>query len=321
MAKSKKQIGFERNKKKEIIKEKTYEVQENKTINDLKNAVAQLQYPLVINLIPTKRSIKNEQLSFGCLMRKQDIKEDIGNFNKNIIGINISQNERVMLNTLIILISNSNFQLDIKNKNVDLSQVTFRFSKNIIRNLSGVLDIKSLIKGLGKVYIFKNNNKGGNYVVDRLFFCVEEGNYYKFRFSKYLAYDFSHKSDKGYAKRRGFYNKKRNTIYETLFLELLFVKTAVFKDKKALAIFEVKTKTLLENINLYNLVHENKKRAIALLNSFFKASFEFGVFIGEMPKFDVKTLNRDSKDKISLKINPEFDWIACDWNKWNVEKI
>ena len=104
-------------------------------------------------------------------------------------------------------------------------------------------------------------------------------------------------------------------------MELLFVKTAVFKDKKPPAIFEIKTKTLLENINLYNLVHEHKKIAVALLNSFFKASFEFGVFIGEMPIFDIKTLNRNSKDKISIEINPKFEWTNCDWNKWNVEKI
>lgn len=85
--------------------------------------------------------------------------------------------------------------------------------------------------------------------------------------------------------------------------------------------FDIKIKTLLENINLYNLMHENKKRAISLLNSYFKAACEFGIFISEQPTFNIKTFNRDSKDKITLTVNPAFDWTNCDWDKWNVDKI
>ena len=320
MAKVKNNFKNTKSSKKKGIKEITFELQSGKSVDYLKEAIAQLQYPLVINLMPVKQKINNSSLTFGTLALNKDKKQDISTFNKGIVGLNYSQNERIVLNVLAILISNSTFQL-YTNKNVDLTKTYFRFSKKIIRELSGITDVKPIITKLTEPRVFKNNNRGGKYYIDRLFHCKTNGNYYEFRFSKYLAYDFTHKSDKGYAKRRGFYNKKRNTIYETLFLELVFVKTAVFKDKKPPAIFEIKTKTLLENINLYNLVHEHKKRAVALLNSFFKASFEFGVFIGEMPRFDVKTLNRDSKDKISLKINPEFEWTNCDWNKWNVEKI
>lgn len=321
MTKSKKQKGFVNKLQKEKCTNKVYELQNGKEIDCLLKSVAQLQYSLVINSIPIERDIKNESLSFGNLLCQKDREKDISEFNNGIVGIKVSQNERIMLNVLATLISNSNFQLDIKNKDVDLSKVSFRFSKNIIRKLSGILDTKTVLRNLGRIFIFKTNNRGGNYVVDRLFLCIDKGDCYEFKFAKYLAYDYGNKSDKGYAKRRGFYSKKRHTIYETLFLELLFGKTAVFKDKKAPSEFEIKTKTLLENINLYNLMHENKKRAVALLNEFFKAAFEFGVFIGEAPVFKTKTLNRDDKTKITLTINPDFDWTNCDWNKWNIKKI
>ena len=173
---------------------------------------------------------------------------------------------------------------------------------------------------LSRPFIFKTNNRGGAYIVDRLFNCKVDGNFYSFRFSRYLAYDYKHPSEKGYAKRRGFYNKKRHTIYETLFLELLFSKTAVFKGKKAPKTFEVQIKTLLNAIKLYNMMHEHKLRAVALLNEFIKASFEFGVFVGDPYVFDATTFDRNSKNKLSFTINPDFDWTNCDWDKWNIKK-
>ena len=68
------------------------------------------------------------------------------------------------------------------------------------------------------------------------------------------------------------------------------------------------------------MVHEHKKRVVDYLNDFFKAAFEFGVFIGKPPTFEVKTLDRDDLSKITLTINPDFDWTECDWNKWNTKK-
>ena len=52
-----------------------------------------------------------------------------------------------------------------------------------------------------------------------------------------------------------------------------------------------------------------------------RAAFEFGVFIGEQPVFEAKTLNRDDLSKITLTINPDFDWTKCDWDEWNTKKI
>ena len=320
MAKSKKQKAFVKKITQEKCTNNVYELQNGKTIDALVKSVAQVQYSLAINLIPVKRNVCNESLTWGDMLRKKDRESNIGKFNEGIVGINASKNERIMLNTLVTLISNSNFQLDIKNKQVDLSKVKFRFSKNIIRKLSGIHDIKAVIAKLGRIFVFKTNYRGGKYVVDRLFLSVDKDNYFEFRFSKYLAYDYQNKSVKGYAKRRGFYSKKRHTIYETLFLELLFTKTAKFKDKQAPTEFSIKIKTLLQSINLYDMVHEHKKRVVDYLNDFFKAAFEFGVFIGKPPTFEVKTLDRDDLSKITLTINPDFDWTECDWNKWNTKK-
>jgi hypothetical protein len=68
-------------------------------------------------------------------------------------------------------------------------------------------------------------------------------------------------------------------------------------------------------------MHENKKRAVSLLNDLFKAAYQFGVFVDKPPVFLGKTLNRDDKSKIILAINSDFDWTKCDWNKWNTKKI
>lgn len=320
MAKSKKQKAFVKKITQEKCTNNVYELQNGKTIDDLIKSVAQVQYSLAINLIPVKRNVCNESLILGDMLRKKDRENNISDFNKGIVGINASHNELIMLNTLLTLISNSNFQLDIKNKQVDLSKVKFRFSKNIIRKLSGIHDIKTVIAKLGRIFVFKTNNRGGKYVLDRLFLSVDKDNYFEFRFSKYLAYDYQNKSVKGYAKRRGFYNKKRHTIYETLFLELLFTKTAKFKDKQAPAEFSIKIKTLLQSIKLYDMVHEHRKRVVDYLKDFFRAAFELGVFIGEQPKFETKTLNRDDLSKITLTINPDFDWTKCDWDEWNTKK-
>ena len=68
------------------------------------------------------------------------------------------------------------------------------------------------------------------------------------------------------------------------------------------------------------MVHEHRKRVVEYLKDFFRAAFEFGVFIGELPVFEAKTLNRDDLSKITLAINPDFDWTNCDWDKWNIKK-
>ena len=323
VAKTKKQQEFIKNKQKETVVEKVYEIQNGKSINDLRNSIAQFQYPLVINLIPIERQISEDSLNFGSLVLTRDREKSLSEFNKGIVGISISQNERILLNVLATLVSNSNFQIDVANKQVDLSKVWFRFPKKIIRELSGITDIKTLIRKLSEPLILKTNNRGGEYIVDRLFQCYsdkENKSCYKFRFSKYLAYDYQNKSVKGYAKRRGFYNKKRHSKYETLFLELLFTKTAKFKDKQAPTEFSIKIKTLLQSIKLYDMVHEHRKRVVDYLKDFFKAAFEFGVFIGKPPVFEAKTLNRDDLSKITLTINPDFDWTKCDWDKWNIKK-
>ena len=109
MAKSKKQKGFIRSKEKETIKEKVYELQNGKSIDDLKNSIAQMPYALVINLIPQARTISKEALTFGNLMLKRDKEKNISEFNTGIIGLNITNNERIMLNILATLISNSTF--------------------------------------------------------------------------------------------------------------------------------------------------------------------------------------------------------------------
>ena len=324
VAKTKKQQEFIKNKQKETVVEKVYEIQNGKSINDLRNSVAQFQYPLVINLIPIERQISNDSLNFGSLVLPRDREKSLSEFNKGIVGISISQNERILLNVLATLVSNSNFQIDLANKQVDLSKVWFRFPKKIIRELSGITDIKPIIRKLCEPLILKTNNRGGKYIVDRLFQCYtdkENKSCYKFRFSKYLAYDYQNKSVKGYAKRRGFYNKKRHSKYETLFLDQLFTKTAKFKDKQAPTEFSIKIKTLLQSIKLYDMVHEHKKRAVEYLKDFFRAAFELGVFIGEQPVFEVKTLDRDDQSKITLTINPDLDWTKCAWDKWNTRQI
>lgn len=332
MAKTNKQKdAYIKSKQKTVVHNKTYEIQIGKTVDVLKNAVAQLQYPLVINLIPTKCTVNKEQIAFGNLIRNAEQETVIDKFYKGIIGLDLTKNERIILNVLAILISNSNFQVDIKKNDVDLRTATFKFPAKLIRDLSGINNIDPLIKGLSRPFVFKTNNKGGHYVIDRLFRPVKEDSdsktpnkkrrdYYTLRFSRYLAYDYQNKSDKGYTKRRGFYNKKRHSKYETLFLELLFTKTAKFKDKQAPTKFEIKIKTLLQSIKLYDMVHEHKKRVVYYLKDFFRAAFELGVFIGEKPVFEVKTLNRDDLSKITLTINPDFDWTNCDWNKWNTKK-
>lgn len=321
MVKNAKQKAFKKKVKKEIVTNKVYELQYGKTIHNLRNSITQLQYPLIINLIPVERKLSNDFLSFGSLVLNKDKKACVKSFNNGVVGLKLSQNQYIMLNVLAILISNSNFQIDIKNKDVDLTKVKFSFTKKVIRELSGITDVKSVIGALSRLFVFKTNNRGGEYVVDRLFHCKEEKNSIIFRFSKFMAYDYLHKSDNGYAKRRGFYDIKRKSIYETLFLELLFAKTAVFKNNKLPEVYEIKLKTLLHNINLYNLAHENKKRAVALLNDFIKASFNFGVFVGQPPEFEVKDFDRNSKAKLTITINPDFDWTNCDWDKWNTKKI
>lgn len=334
MAKTKKQKdGYIKSKQTPVMHKKIYELQIGKTVDVLKNAVTQLQYPLVINLIPTKRTVKREQIIIGNLIKKEKQETVIDEFYKGIIGLDLTKNERIILDVLAILISNSNFQVDIKNNNVDLRTTTFKFPAKLIRDLSGINNIDPLIKGLSRPFVFKTNNKGGHYVIDRLLILVKDEkdsdnktpnkkrrDYYTLRFSRYLAYDYQNKSDKGYTKRRGFYSKKRLSIYETLFLELLFANTAKFKDKQTPTKFEIKKKTLLQSIKLYNMVHEHRKRVVDYLKDFFRAAFELGVFIGEQPKFEAKTLNRDDLSKITLTINPDFDWTECDWNKWNTKK-
>ncbi len=333
MAKSKKQKdAYIKSKQKPVVQNKTYELQIGKTVDCLKNAVAQLQYPLVINLVPTKRTVNKEQIAFGNLIRNGEKETVIDTFYQGIIGLDLTKNERIILNVLATLISNSNFQTDINKNDVDLRTTTFKFSAKLIRDLSGINDIDPIIKGLSRPFVFKTNNKGGHYVIDRLLRPVKKNSEdktpkkrkrdcYTLRFSKYLAYDYQNKSVKGYAKRRGFYNKKRHSKYETLFLELLFTKTAKFKDKQAPTEFSMKIKTLLQSINLYDMVHEHRKRVIDYLKYFFKAAFEFGVFIGKPPVFEAKTLNRDDLSKITLTINPDFDWTKCDWDEWNTKKI
>ena len=65
------------------------------------------------------------------------------------------------------------------------------------------------------------------------------------------------------------------------------------------------------------MVHEHRKRVVDYLKDFFRAAFEFGVFIREQPVFEAKTLNRDDLSKITLTINPDFDWTKCDKSLYN----
>ena len=321
MTKKLKYEGFKKNLKKKIIENKIYELQKGKTIDDLRNSLAQIQYSLLINLIPINRTVSNNSLNFGVLTLNRDKEKKIEEFNKGIIGLDILRNERILLEALVILVSNTNFQLDIKNTNVVLSKVNFRFPKKIIRELTQINDINRILIKLSRPFILKTNNRGGKYVIDRLFKCRQEEHFYIFTFSKYLAYNYMHKSDNGYARRRGFYTKKRNTIYEALYLELLFTKTAKLKNTKPLKRFEIQINTLLKNINLYNLMHENKTKAVSLLDAFIKASFDLGIFIGKRLEFNTENINRNDKTQLSFEINPDFDWTVCDWNKWNIGKI
>ena len=169
MAKSKKQKdAYIKSKQKPVVQNKTYELQIGKTVDCLKNAVAQLQYPLVINLVPTKRTVNKEQIAFGNLIRNGEKETVIDTFYQGIIGLDLTKNERIILNVLATLISNSNFQTDINKNDVDLRTTTFKFSAKLIRDLSGINDIDPIIKGLSRPFVFKTNNKGGHYVIDRL---------------------------------------------------------------------------------------------------------------------------------------------------------
>ena len=72
MAKSKKQKTFVKKITQEKCTNNVYELQNGKTIDALVKSVAQVQYSLAINLIPVKRNVCNESLTWGDMLRKKD---------------------------------------------------------------------------------------------------------------------------------------------------------------------------------------------------------------------------------------------------------
>lgn len=303
----------------------TFILQEGKDVAKIKTAY--IFKGLGYNLIPStpnekdlnkmKAYLKNQLSNNGENSDEAIVNNIIGSSPQ--IGLTLSFRERKFIETLTMVIANSTLMdliqkntyyhkkgKDYKNTPINYKELRFKIPIKSINKLFGrsVLEKEgenkeNLIERLSKKKFFLKTTKG-QIVYQKAFPMICKDDYLIFTFHHFLV-------GKSYDKRKDFF-KDINTLYETIFFELLFRNTKEFR-KTPNSHFCFTARSLLKDLGLDKTVKTHKNRVRNIINICFKKAFDKGVFT-ELYQYEKEIFNKDDKQHINIAFNPDYKW--CD---------